>query len=150
MDTVQHRFSDLNVVIDHLHHLFDQWSSNGFFSPLLGQDTIHRVRLAVHEWVANLVQHGDFRDRVPEIRIDVQPNGQSVKCIIEDNSEGFDLNINLQIRESMIERLPERGMGLLMLQACTEDLEYTRVENGLYRLVFSVSADQEPWLHIPF
>ncbi len=150
MDTVQHRFTDLDVVVDHLHNLFDQWTANGFFPSLLEPEMIHRVRLAVHEWIANLVQHGDFQDRVPEIRINVQPNGQSIYCVIEDNSDGFDLNMNLQIREAMIERLPDRGMGLLMLRACTKNLTYRRTKAGFFRLSFTVSADQEPWLQIPF
>ena len=53
-------------------------------------------------------------------------------------------------REATLEAFPERGMGLLMLQACTEELSYRRIDEGWQRLEFSVSAEQDPWLHIPF
>ncbi|WP_457653634.1 ATP-binding protein [Rhodocaloribacter sp.] len=150
MDAVKYRFSDLNAVIDRVHALVDHWKTEGVFPSVFGDETLHMLRLAIHEWVANLVQHADFEDREPQILIDIIPNGRSVYCAIRDNSAGFDLDTNLRIRESMLESLPERGMGLLMIEACTEHLSYSRVDSGWHCLEFSVSADQNPWLHIPF
>jgi serine/threonine-protein kinase RsbW len=49
-----------------------------------------------------------------------------------------------------LEPFPERGMGLLMMNAATEYFEYFRSTVGLHRLEFSVSADLDPWLNIPF
>ncbi|MCH8276677.1 MAG: ATP-binding protein, partial [Bacteroidetes bacterium] len=49
-----------------------------------------------------------------------------------------------------LEPLPERGMGLLMLNAATEYFEYSRSKNGPHKLEFSVSSDLDPWLNIPF
>ncbi len=150
MDAVKYRFSDLNAVIDRVHALVDHWKTEGIFPSVFRDETLHMLRLAIHEWVANLVQHADFEDREPQILIDIVPNGRSVYCAIRDNSSGFDLDTNLRIRESMLESLPERGMGLLMIEACTEHLSYSRVDSGWHRLEFSVSADQDPWLPIPF
>ncbi|GIV62260.1 ATP-binding protein [Rhodocaloribacter litoris] len=150
MDIVHHRFRDLNTIIDHVHGLFDRWNAENRFPPAFPENARYLLRQVVHEWIANLVQHADFHDREPEIHIDIQPNGRNVHCVIEDNSDGFDLNTNLRIREAMLEKLPERGMGLLMMERCTEDLVYYRAHNGHFRLEFSVSADKDPWMDIPF
>jgi len=150
MDTVTHRFRDLNMIVDRVHNLFEQWKDENVFSSPLDEDTLHMLRLAIHEWVANLVQHAEFRDQEPEISINLMPSGARVFCTIEDNSLGFDLDTSLRVREATLESFPERGMGLLMLEACTDHLSYTQTEEGKFRLKFSVSADQDPWLHIPF
>ena len=70
--------------------------------------------------------------------------------MIQDNSDGFDLEEKIQERENGLRALPERGMGLLMLNAATESLNYQRADDGMHRLEFSVSADETPWLNIPF
>lgn len=150
METVRHQFRDLDAIVDRVHALFDQWERTALFPPSIPEPIRYMVRLAVHEWIANLVQHADFQDREPMIHIDLYPEEDRILCFIEDNSEGFDLDMNLRIRESMLERFPERGMGLLMIASCTEELTYTRLENGHFRLAFTVSADQDPWLNIPF
>ena len=62
----------------------------------------------------------------------------------------FDAAKHLRVRMEKLERLPERGMGLLMLNAATDSFEYSRSTSGLHRLEFSVSADVDPWLNIPF
>lgn len=150
MVTTRHRFSDLDNVMDEVHSLFEHWEEDGLFEPLFDRDKIQLIRLAVHEWMANLVQHADFSDRTPEIILDLHPNGERVRCVIEDNSEGFDLDVKLLDRMNGLDKYPERGMGLLMLNAATEFLDYRRGTNGHHRLEFSVSADDNPWLSIPF
>lgn len=143
---VRHRFTDLGTVIDHLHTLFSVWQRE----HLADDHSLDLIKVAVHEWVANLVQYGDFHDRHPEIYLEVSPNGRGGYCRVEDNSEGFDLSAQLAQKANSLSPYPDRGMGLLMLQACTENLTYTRTELGRYRLEFSVTAEQDPWLHIPF
>jgi serine/threonine-protein kinase RsbW len=150
MEITRQSFTELNVVIDDLHDAFAVWEANGAFSPHLDPETIQLMKLAVHEWVANLVQHADFLDREPNIILDVYPNGRSVRCVIQDNSKGFDAAKQLKKRMENLEPYPERGMGLLMLNAATEYFKYQRAENGLHRLEFSVSSDLDPWLNLPF
>ena len=150
MEVTRQCFEELDGVIDDLHKTLDRWESNGAFSSELDAETVQLVRLAIHEWVANLVQHADFGAANPEIILDVYPNGRSVKCVIQDNSLGFDAAKHLQIRRDKLEPLPERGMGLLMLDAATDYFEYLRSENGHHKLEFTVSADMDPWLNIPF
>jgi serine/threonine-protein kinase RsbW len=143
---VRCRFTDLGTVIDQLHTLFGVWHRES----LMYAHSLDLMKVAVHEWVANLVQYADFQGRHPEIYLEVSPNGQEVHCRIEDNSEGFDLAAQLLQKAGNLSAFPERGMGLLMLQACSDNLTYTRTEIGRYRLEFSVSAAQDPWLNIPF
>jgi serine/threonine-protein kinase RsbW len=142
-----HHFTDLDTVIDHVHALFSAWEQKA--ASELGSDiqTLLRVKLATHEWLANLVQHAAFRTS-PYISIEFQFHPHQARCVIEDNSEGFDLVQRLEERGRQLDACPERGMGLLMLDACTEELVYQSV-GDLNRLSFTISSDKEPWLDIP-
>ena len=150
MDSLSHRFSDPDTLIDRVHSIFDDWERNGTLPSWLDDDTMHRLKLAIHEWLANLVQHADFKDRRPDISITVQPANEGVECSIEDNSEGFDLNGQLTARPDVVHAFPERGMGLLMIKACTHRLSYEELDSKRHRLAFIVSSDHDPWLNIPF
>lgn len=143
-------FSDLETLMERVHGLFDQWEKD--LSPTMVNDpwTFYRAKLAVHEWLANLVQHADFGERTPEIQIEISPNGSSVSCMIQDNSRGFDLNEELKTRKEVLSMLPDRGMGLLMLHACTHSLTYKRLDDSAHRLEFTVSSDPDACFQIPF
>lgn len=150
MEVSRQSFTRLDVIVDELHALFELWIADGALLAHLDGDTVELLRLAVHEWVANLVQHADFAERSPVVTLSIIPNGRRVRCVIEDNSAGFPLDEKLENRRKALEPLPERGMGLLMLNAATEYFEYTTSEDGRQRLEFTVSADSDPWLNIPF
>lgn len=150
MELEKHRFSGLDTAIDRTHALFDRWEAQGTLHPPLDDDTLQQMKLAVHEWVANLVQHANFDCRHPEIVLDVSRNGNHVQCAIEDNSEGFSLDDQLRARQDVLDAFPERGMGLLMIRACTEGLSYRQIGGNRHRLEFCISADKDPWLNIPF
>ncbi len=150
MNYISHRFSDPDTLIDRVHALFEQWESEGTFEPLFDATALHRLKLAVHEWLANLIQHADFDQRTPDVQLHLRADGKYIRCIIEDNSEGFDLDGHLSARREVLDAFPERGMGLLMIKSCTEDLAYRQSGPARHRLEFSVSADHDPWLNIPF
>ena len=150
MESVKLRYTDLDVLIDQVHALFEQWREEGVFFPAIEEETFYQMRLAVHEWLANLVQHADFGERAPEVVLDVYLDGPRLKCVVEDNSAGFDLSAGILTRQEVLQRFPERGMGLLMLDACTDDLAYYALGDGRNRLEFYVSPNQDPWLNIPF
>ncbi len=150
MEITRQRFCRLDVVIDELHALFEEWEREDALLAHLDQQTVELLRLAVHEWIANLVQHADFAGRSPEVILDVYPNGRRVRCVIEDNSEGFPFPEQLYVQQEALAPLPERGMGLLMLNAATEYFEYSLTDDGMRRLEFTVSADKDSWLDIPF
>ncbi len=147
-----YRFSDLGSLIDRVHRLFDQWELVAVEHPAIDEDTLSRTKLAVHEWLANLVQHASFKERDPEVIVEVRLNDEGIYCTVEDNSEGFDLDLRVLERGALLGPLPERGMGLLMLTACADDLSYCP-HNGTSernQLSFSIRANDDPWLDIPF
>ena len=150
MEVTRQQFLQLDAVIDELHGLFEMWERNDALLSHLDPDTIQLFRLAVHEWVANLVQHADFGGRQPEIVMDVIPNGRRVRCIIEDNSEGFPFPEQIDVQRNALTPFPERGMGLLMLNAATEYFEYSQTHDGRRRLEFTVSGEADTCLDIPF
>lgn len=150
MESVKQRFCDLGTLVEGVHGIFDRLQADGVPYTGVDEDTFHRAKLAAHEWTANLVQHATFGERKPEIDVDVCPNGNKIECVFEDNSDGFDLASMLEQRSNGLNPLPERGMGLLMLAACTSELSYEQTEDGLHRLRFAVYSEDDPWLIIPF
>jgi serine/threonine-protein kinase RsbW len=150
MESVKQRFCGLGTLVDGVHSAFERLRADEVQYTAVDEDTFHRAKLAAHEWAANIVQHASFGSRQPEIDLDVWPNGQKIECVFEDNSDGFDLEAMLEQRSNGLAPLPERGMGLLMLSACTSELSYEKTQDGVFRLRFSVYPDDDPWLSIPF
>lgn len=150
MNLGTHRFSDLDTVIDRVHALFSVWEEDAATNANLDVQALCRVKLATHEWLANLIQHATFDPRCPEISLQLQIEADRIDCVIEDNSDGFDLEEQLLQRSGTIEPYPERGMGLLMLNACTDELVYQPVDSETNRLTFTITVHKDPWLEIPF
>ena len=142
-------FDDLDRLIDCVHELFGELEKEAQAQAAI-ESMLDQTKLALHEWLANLVQHADFNDRTPRVKVEVIPNGQSIKCVVEDNSTGFDFDRQLDTREEMLTSFPERGMGLLMIKACAAELSYQSPAPDRHCLRFTVSADNEPTLRIPF
>jgi serine/threonine-protein kinase RsbW len=150
MRTQKYRFRDLDTLIEEVHRLFDEGDFAESLSPVLDAQSVDLMKLAVHEWLANLVQHARFETDQPSVQFEVRPNGTMVECVIEDNSSGFNFGSHLSARRSLLEAFPERGMGLLMLNACTEGLSYRQIDENQNRLEFAVSANRDPWFDVPF
>lgn len=143
-----YRFRDLGRVVDDVHALFDQWGKEGRFADTLDPSAVEVLRLAVHEWVANLVQHAAFGRRRPEIRLRVERAGRAapgLRCVIEDNSDGFDFASQVSRQERLVgaPEPSERGRGLLMLLACAEDLTYEPAGKRRQRLAFRILPHPE-------
>ena len=140
------RFDDLEVVIEQTHARLAQMMEA---SPAHVGTLLH-VQLAVHEWLANLVQHADFGPRPVRIEVTIAREGDAFRCTISDSSGGFDVDEQVELRRTHLAALPERGMGLLMVFACATDLLYTRDARG-NRLAFRVLDDGgDRCLAIPF
>lgn len=118
-------FSDLEAVTDGVHALFDGWDDDGTMARALDPTGALVVRLAVHEWIANLVQHAYFR-RAPRIELSAEFLDDGLRCVIEDTSEGFDFAQQLGTQRAILNAPApsERGRGLLMLITCTEDISF--------------------------
>jgi serine/threonine-protein kinase RsbW len=151
MDSVTHHFQDLDTLIEQVHDLFDTWEGKAYSPDAQALTTLYQVKIAVHEWLANLVQHANFEDETTEVSMRIERMDNRIFCVIEDNSDGFVLDEHLEIEPEYLESLPERGMGLLILKICTEDLLYKSGDfEDNNRLEFYVSADQDQWQNTPF
>lgn len=127
----RHTFHDLASVIDDVHALFDAWTDAGAFSPPLNEEGVEVLRLAVHEWVANLVQHAAFPNGAV-VTLEMEVDGQGVSCAIEDSSVGFDFAGQVEHQQAVMDAPApsERGRGLLMLVTCTEALTFRPASAG--------------------
>ena len=135
-----HTFTDLAAVTDGVHALFDGWDADGTMARALDPTGALVVRLAVHEWVANLVQHAYFR-RAPRIELTAEFFDDGLRCVIEDTSEGFDFAQQLGTQRALLDAPApsERGRGLLMLITCTEEIAFQPAGPGQnQRIAFSV------------
>lgn len=151
MDSVTHHFQDLDTLIEQVHSLFDTWEGDDVLLASFSLSTLYQVKIAVHEWLANLVQHANFEQDTTDVSLLIKPVDDRIFCVIEDNSDGFILDEHLEIEPEYLDSLPERGMGLLILKICTEDLLYHGGEmEAINRLEFYVSADQDQWPNTPF
>ena len=140
-----HRFYDIRTVIDEVHALFDAWADAGTLRPPLDCDGEIVLRLAVHEWIANLVQHAVFVEGTPEICLHVEAQQDLVDVAVEDTSSGFDLLGQLEEQHMLLSgpAPSERGRGLLMLITCTEALNYRPAGEGRQRLSFCLRNPSE-------
>ncbi len=130
----------LDTIVDRLHELFDRWDRQGTFPPVVRIEMLYRARLAAHEWIAHLVQHADFEDRVPQIVLSVWVNEEKLCCLIADNSCGFKLEAYpSQAPDALYEVMPERGMCWLLIEACTEHRAYRHLGNQGFELEFSIA-----------
>ena len=135
-----HVFTDLDRVVDGVHAAFDAWTESGAFDRALSPDGVEVFRLAVHEWVANLVQHAVFPGPT-EVSFGVTVFDDGVRCAIADTSAGFDFVGTVAEQQTQLEgpAPSERGRGLLMVLKCAEDLAYERAADGSsQRVAFTV------------
>jgi serine/threonine-protein kinase RsbW len=142
---IERCFHDLDHVVDEVHTLFDNQAQDAP-EDSVDEFGLFVMKLAVHEWIANLVQHADFRDVTPEIRLSVEPDAHGLHCVIEDNSAGFDFHAHLDRQHEAVHgpEPSERGRGLLMLIACTEDLVYETAGTGCQRIAFRIRVPVAP------
>ncbi|PAP77874.1 ATP-binding protein [Rubrivirga marina] len=135
-----HAFTDLDRAVDAFHVVADGWDADRSMVKALGADGLHVLRLTLHEWIANLVQHASFPGEA-EIVLTVEVEGDVVRCAIEDTSDGFDLAAHLETQRSILDAPApsERGRGLLMLVSCAEDLDFRPASEGVrQRLAFAM------------
>ena len=138
-------FRDLGTVTDDVHALFDGWDADGTMDRSLDPTGALVLRLAVHEWVANLVQHAYFR-REPRIAMDITFQRGGVSVALEDTSEGFDFAQQLGTQRAILESPApsERGRGLLMLITCATDIAFRPASpDQTQRIAFTVAPPHE-------
>jgi len=149
MRTLANNYTELTLALDDVRTTLGEWSKAPASDPQ-GSDTVHYVQLVLQEWIANLQQHADFEDRDAFVRICLALENQYAYGVVLDNSVGFDIEPYVPPNVDPLETLPDRKMGLRIIEACTEVLLYTPTEDGYHRFEFSIPADHDPCLSMPF
>ncbi|HKL89274.1 MAG TPA: ATP-binding protein [Salinibacter sp.] len=150
MSVLAREYTDLDRALDEVRSVLEEWSASQAEMTAPNDETVRYTQLVLHEWIANLLQHADFQNRSPAIKIRLHTEDRHIICTVIDNSEGFDLAERLPTKEEMMDDLPERGMGLRIINACTDSLSYTSTEAGRHRFEFTIPADHDPWLSMLF
>lgn len=140
-------FSDLDTLVDRGHTFLNEIADAPWLS--LPHRTLAQAHLVTHEWLANLVQYADFGDKAPSVSLRIQVERGRTRFMIDDNSTGFDFHARMQVQKKTLRALPNRGLGLLMIAACTEELSYLRIGPSHHRLIFAIPTDHNPALDIP-
>lgn len=146
MSVLTKEYSDLDHALDEVRTVIETWSASMDGSAGPSGETIQYTQLVLHEWIANLHQHADFDDPSPFLRLRLTCEDRQICCVVVDNSSGFDLTDRLPVEQEAMEDLPERGMGLRIIDACTDTLSYAPTNGGCHRFEFSIPADHDPWL----
>jgi len=116
-----------------------------------GRPSIVRyLQVVLHEWLANLIQHARFEETDPHVEITIRMKRRYISCSVVDNSTGFNLSEQLETQRNQAQALPERGMGLRIISACTKQCQYRPLGDGRYHFEFSIPVDHEPWLSTLF
>ena len=157
MTTVRSQLTNLDTAIAEVHPLLEAWSREIARELPVEETPLYRMRLAVHEWVANLIQHADWGGRQPRIELRLSLDEHEVHGVIEDNSAGFDFGRQLEQQRAKLdaERLAERGRGLLIMLDGTDNLRYFPLPAApptgepRQRLEFWISVTPQPCLNIP-
>ena len=142
-------YTDLDRALDEVRSLPNEWSA-AQHPEGPDDETVHCVCLVLHEWIANLHQHAQFRRTPATVEVHLSFQARGIVCTVLDNSEGFDLEPHLPDEDDDMEALPERGMGLRMIETCTESLSYTPTDDGLHCFEFIIPPDHDPWLNTLF
>jgi serine/threonine-protein kinase RsbW len=150
MSVLAKEYTNLDRALDEVRTMIEEWSASMDDATEPSGETIRYTQLVLHEWIANLLQHADFDGAPPSIQIRLANEDQKIRCAVVDNSSGFDLTDRLPAEREAMDDLPERGMGLRIIDACTDDLSYVPTDGGRHRLEFSIPADHDPWLSMLF
>ncbi|MEF8815156.1 MAG: ATP-binding protein [Salinibacter sp.] len=149
MESLTKTYTDLDRAINEVRSLSEEWPASSEIVTL-DDETLHCTCLVLHEWIANLHQHARFQKNTPMVKIQLTCEAGRVACFVLDNSDGFDLTSYLPADDEDLEPFPERGMGLRIIETCTDELSYAPTEDGLHCFEFIIPADHDPWMNTLF
>jgi len=91
----------------------------------------YKIMFIFEELLTNIVRHGDFQSRTPNIEISIEiTNNESCRLECRDNAKAFNLlehqdpNIKAEIEEREI-----GGLGIYLLKKYAKEIDYS-YENG--------------------
>ena len=115
----------------------------------LDQTTSSHLRLAMYELAVNSVQHGEFGNGAPEIRIAVRVSRAVVRLYYMDNGALFvtGKHMHMDIADKISQR-DRRGLGLYILNKLTDALEYKRLQEwNVTTLTFEAKEGRKTQSH---
>lgn len=149
MSEFRQHYTQLDEAIDDIRGVLQRSTPNGALDGLsVDEDTLEHARLVLHEWLVNLIQHAVFQGKRPYVEVTLEFANRHVSCCVIDNSEGFDLQAQLELQEAASPPFPERGMGLRFIDACTRKVTYQTRADGLQQFSCIIPSNAQPWVNI--
>lgn len=94
------------------------------------QDAINDVSTALVEACSNAIEHGNKFSREKRVRVTLQFNGSTFTASVLDEGGGFDFQ-SLLDDDSPPDMMSERGRGLIIMKAFTDDLRFSCNDEGM-------------------
>jgi len=111
MSVLAKEYSNLDRALDEVRTVIETWSGSIDGSAELNGETIQYTQLVLHEWIANLLQHADFDEHPPSLRIRLAYENRQIRCVVVDNSSGFDLTGRLPAEQEAMDTSPNEAWG---------------------------------------
>lgn len=92
-------------------------------------DSINNFSTALVEACSNAIEHGNKYAKDKKVRVVVRLNGRKMVARIHDQGSGFDFDEFLS-DATPPDPFSERGRGILIMKAFTDELRYTREPGG--------------------
>jgi serine/threonine-protein kinase RsbW len=94
------------------------------------QDAINDVSTALVEACSNAIEHGNHFAKDKRVVVTLRFNGGDFVATVKDEGTGFDFTKALR-DEAGPDPMSERGRGILIMRAFTDDLTFRYDDNGL-------------------
>lgn len=88
------------------------------------QDTINDVSTALVEACSNAIEHGNKFDSGKRVKVSLCFNGNGLTARVCDEGDGFDFEAKLN-QPGPVDPMSERGRGLMIMQAFTDELDFS-------------------------
>jgi serine/threonine-protein kinase RsbW len=106
-------------------------------------DAINDVSTALIEACSNAIEHGNRFDPAKRVVVTLRFNGQSFSASVKDEGTGFDFQKALD-ENSPPDPMSERGRGLMIMKAFTDQLSFRYADGGLYVELAKSRGDDGP------
>ena len=93
------------------------------------QRWINDFSTALVEGCSNAIEHGNKYSKQKTVRVVVSLNGRKIVAQIHDQGDGFDFRVYLS-DTTRPDPLRERGRGILIMKAFTDEIRYSRDPKG--------------------
>jgi len=94
------------------------------------EDALNDVSTALVEACSNAIEHGNKFSKERRVRVAIRFSGNRFSARVTDEGDGFDFESGLD-DDSPPDPLSERGRGLMIMKAFTDELTYRREAVGL-------------------